>query len=183
MGLWFSNLYRLIKGPKPAKILMVGLDAAGKTTICQRLRLGETVTTIPTIGFNVDEIEFGNIKFTVWDIGGQDLIRKFWLHYYDNTDAIIFVVDSSDTDRIGVVKGELWKLLEEEKLKGCSVLVYANKQDLSGALTAAQLTTELGLNTSHNDHMWKIQPTIGVSGDGLIEGLDWLSEALAKSKS
>merc|ERR1739848_510905 len=80
---------------------MVGLDAAGKTTILYKLKLGEVVTTIPTIGFNVETVEYKNINFTVWDVGGQDKIRPLWRHYYQNTQGIIFVVDSADKDRIG----------------------------------------------------------------------------------
>ena len=177
MGLWFSKLMQLVKGPKPARILMVGLDAAGKTTLCQRFKLGETVSTIPTVGFNVDEVEFGNVRFTLWDVGGQDFIRKLWYHYYDNTDAIIYVVDSADTDRIEIAKAELWKLLDEEKLSACSVLVFANKQDLDGALSKDQVAAELGLQ-SIKARKWKVQPTVGITGDGLYEGLEWLAAAL-----
>ena len=76
-------------------IFKVGLDAAGKTTILYKLKLGEVVTTIPTIGFNVETVEYKNISFTVWDVGGQDKIRPLWRHYYQNTQGIIFVVDST----------------------------------------------------------------------------------------
>ncbi len=179
MGLWFSKLYRLVSGPKPARILMVGLDAAGKTTICQRLKFGETVTTIPTVGFNVDEIEYKSIRFTVWDIGGQDLIRKFWCHYYDNTDALIFVVDSSDTDRLALAREELGRLMEEEKLKDCCVLVYANKQDIEGAVGAERLAHEIGLDVAKG-RRWKVQPATAVTGDGLFEGLEWVADELMK---
>merc|ERR1719491_1451441 len=85
---------------KDMRILMVGLDAAGKTTILYKLKLGEVVTTIPNIGFNVEEVQYKNINFTVWDVGGQDKIRKLWRHYYQNTQGLIFVVDSNDRDRI-----------------------------------------------------------------------------------
>ena len=77
----------------------VGLDAAGKTTILYKLKLGEIVTTIPTIGFNVETVEYKNIQFTVWDVGGQDKIRPLWRHYFSNTQGLIFVVDSNDRDR------------------------------------------------------------------------------------
>merc|ERR1719242_2294963 len=82
------------------RILMVGLDAAGKSTILYKLKLGEVVTTIPTIGFNVETVEYKKISFTVWDVGGQDKIRPLWRHYYQNTQGIIFV-DSNDRERIG----------------------------------------------------------------------------------
>lgn len=85
MGNVFANLFKGLFGKKEMRILMVGLDAAGKTTILYKLKLGEIVTTIPTIGFNVETVEYKNISFTVWDVGGQDKIRPLWRHYFQNT--------------------------------------------------------------------------------------------------
>ena len=85
MGMMFSKVFAGLIGKKDVRILMVGLDAAGKTTILYKLKLGEIVTTIPTIGFNVETVEYKNISFTVWDVGGQDKIRPLWRHYYQNT--------------------------------------------------------------------------------------------------
>ena len=99
---------------KDMRILMVGLDAAGKTTILYKLKLGEVVTTIPTIGFNVETVDYKNISFTVWDVGGQDKIRNLWRHYYQNTQGLIFVVDSNDKARIEDAKNELHKMLQED---------------------------------------------------------------------
>ena len=81
----FSSMLKGVFGKKEIRILMVGLDAAGKTTILYKLKLGEIVTTIPTIGFNVETVEFKNISFSVWDVGGQDKIRPLWRHYFQNT--------------------------------------------------------------------------------------------------
>merc|ERR1712046_177207 len=100
---------------KEQRILMVGLDAAGKTTVLYKLKLGEVQATIPTIGFNVETVEYKNIKFTVWDIGGQDRIRKLWRHYYLGTNGVIFVVDSSDRDRMDDAREELAKMLGEDE--------------------------------------------------------------------
>ena len=75
MGMMFSKVFAGLIGKKDVRILMVGLDAAGKTTILYKLKLGEIVTTIPTIGFNVETVEYKNISFTVWDVGGQDKVR------------------------------------------------------------------------------------------------------------
>merc|ERR1712014_141647 len=116
------------------RILMVGLDAAGKTTILYKLKLGEVVTTIPTIGFNVETVEYKNISFTVWDVGGQDKIRKLWRHYYQGTQGLIFVVDSCDRDRV-------------EEMRDVAVLVLANKQDLPNAMTSSEMTDKLGLHS------------------------------------
>ncbi|XP_025128511.1 ADP-ribosylation factor 4 isoform X2 [Bubalus bubalis] len=110
MGLTISSLFSRLFGKKQMRILMVGLDAAGKTTILYKLKLGEIVTTIPTIGFNVETVEYKNICFTVWDVGGQDKIRPLWRHYFQNTQGLIFVVDSNDRERIQEGAEELQKM-------------------------------------------------------------------------
>ena len=111
MGLTISSLFTRLFGKQQMRILMVGLDAAGKTTILYKLKLGEIVTTIPTIGFNVETVEYKNISFTVWDVGGQDKIRPLWRHYFQNTQGLIFVVDSNDRERVQEAKDELNKML------------------------------------------------------------------------
>merc|ERR1711998_73633 len=113
MGQSFSNFWKRMFGNKEMRILMVGLDAAGKTTVLYKLKLGEVVTTIPTIGFNVETVAYKNINFTVWDVGGQDKIRKLWRHYFTNTDAIIYVVDSNDRERVTESREELDALLAD----------------------------------------------------------------------
>lgn len=171
------SLFKKLFGKKEVRILMVGLDAAGKTTILYKLMLGEVVTAIPTIGFNVETVEYKNIKFTVWDVGGQDTIRPLWVHYYQNTDAIIFVVDSHDReeDRINDAKDELSKLVHEDQLKDAALLVFANKQDLPKAMSVEELTQRLNLSDIR-DRDWYIQPCCAKNGDGLYAGLDWLSK-------
>merc|ERR1712195_112601 len=134
MGLSFSKVFGKLFGKKDVRILMVGLDAAGKTTILYKLKLGEIVTTIPTIGFNVETVEYKNISFTVWDIGGQDKIRKLWRYYYTGTDGAIFIVDSSDRDRIEDAREELFGMLDNDEMRDAVLLVFANKQDLPGAM-------------------------------------------------
>merc|ERR1712078_474775 len=123
MGLSFSNFWKRMFGNKEMRILMVGLDAAGKTTVLYKLKLGEVVTTIPTIGFNVETVEYKNIKFTVWDIGGQEKIRKLWRYYYQGTQGLIFVIDSSDRDRIEDARDELQKMLLEDEMRDAVLLV------------------------------------------------------------
>lgn len=180
MGLTISSIFTRIFGKKQVRILMVGLDAAGKTTILYKLKLGEIVTTIPTIGFNVETVEYKNICFTVWDVGGQDKIRPLWRHYFQNTQGLIFVVDSNDRDRISEAQDELSKMLKEDELSVAVLLIFANKQDLPNAMTASELTDKLGLNSLRN-RRWYIQATCATQGDGLYEGLDWLSNELAKT--
>merc|ERR1711874_586737 len=133
MGLVFTKLWQRMLSNTEMRILMVGLDAAGKTTILYKLKLGEVVTTIPTIGFNVETVEYKNISFTVWDVGGQDKIRPLWRHYYQGTQGLIFVVDSNDRERIGEARDELNKTLNEDEMRDAILLVFANKQDLPNA--------------------------------------------------
>ena len=90
---------------RDSRILMVGLDAAGKTSILYKLKLNETMHTIPTIGFNVETVTYKNINFTVWDVGGQDKIRKLWHHYFTGTDAIIYVVSDENQGTLWAVQG------------------------------------------------------------------------------
>ncbi|XP_077424028.1 ADP-ribosylation factor 4-like [Vanacampus margaritifer] len=179
MGLTISNLFTRLFGKTQMRILMVGLDAAGKTTILYKLKLGEIVTTIPTIGFNVETVEYKNITFTVWDVGGQDKIRPLWRHYFQNTQGLIFVVDSNDRERVVEASNELSKMLGEQELQDTVLLVFANKQDLPNALPVAELTERLSLNGLRNKK-WHIQAACATQGSGLYEGLDWLSAELTK---
>src|SRR3954447_23133778 len=117
MGGAFAKLFAGLFGKKEMRILMVGLDAAGKTTILYKLKLGEVVTTIPTIGFNVETVEFKNIRFTVWDVGGQTRIRPLWKYYFQNTQGLIFVVDSNDRERIEEAKEELMNMMQQDELR------------------------------------------------------------------
>ncbi|XP_061679140.1 ADP-ribosylation factor 4-like [Syngnathoides biaculeatus] len=179
MGLTISSVFSRLFGKKQMRILMVGLDAAGKTTILYKLKLGEIVTTIPTIGFNVETVEYRNISFTVWDVGGQDKIRPLWRHYFQNTQGLIFVVDSNDRERVAEAADELSKMLGEQELKDAVLLVFANKQDLPNALSISELTDHLGLNALRSKD-WHVQGTCATQGTGLYEGLDWLSTELSK---
>merc|ERR1711976_897804 len=167
-------------GKKEMRILMVGLDAAGKTTILYKLKLGEIVTTIPTIGFNVETVEYKNIKFTWGDVGGQDKLRPLWRHYFENTNGVIFVVDSNDKDRIANARDELHKMLAEDELRDAILLVFANKQDLPNAMSTAEVTDKLGLH-SMRQRNWFIQGSCATSGEGLFEGLDWMSANIKKA--
>jgi len=157
---------------------MVGLDAAGKTTILYKLKLGEIVTTIPTIGFNVETVEYKNVNFTVWDVGGQDKIRPLWRHYFQNTQGLIFVVDSNDRERIPEARDELKKMIYEDELRNATILVFANKQDLPNAMSVAELTQKLELPTVNRK--WYVQSCCATNGNGLFEGLDWLTENLGE---
>lgn len=183
MGLMFSSLWDRMFSPRDMRILMVGLDAAGKTTVLYKLKLGQVVSTIPTVGFNVETVTYKNISFTVWDVGGQKKIRALWKHYFENTEGIIFVVDSNDrnADRVKDARNELHDMLNHAELEDAAVLVFANKQDLPQAYTVAEVTDNMGLHTLRNRE-WFVQSTCATTGEGLYEGLDWLTNVLSKRK-
>ena len=177
----FTKIWQRMVSKEEMRILMLGLDAAGKTTVLYKLKLGEVVTTIPTVGFNVESVEYKNISFTVWDVGGQDKIRRLWRHYFLGTQGLVFVVDSSDRDRVEDAREELMKVIGEDEMRDAALLVLANKQDLPNAMPAAELTEKLGLQ-GFRARRWYIQSTCATSGDGLYEGMDWMSRVLSSRK-
>lgn len=181
MGMQLSKLFDKIFNKVEMRILMLGLDAAGKTTILYRLKLGEVVQSVPTIGFNVESVEYKKIKFTVWDVGGQDKIRLLWRHYFQGTQGLIFVIDSSDKERIEIAMEELQRMLAEDDLKEAALLVFANKQDM-GVMNVTEITEKLVRLPNLRDRQWFIQGTCALSGEGLFEGLDWLSKTVTKKK-
>ncbi|GMM35018.1 Arf family GTPase [Saccharomycopsis crataegensis] len=178
MGQIFSGMFSKLWGiNKEIRILILGLDGAGKTTILYRLQLGEVIKTKPTIGFNVETLSYKNLKLNVWDLGGQTSIRPYWRCYYSNTAAVIFVVDSTDKDRVETASKELHLMLREEELQESALLVFANKQDQPGAMTAAEVSKSLNL-TELKDRSWSIVASSAIKGEGLTEGLDWLIDVI-----
>lgn len=172
MGTMIAKMLESFASKKDCRILMLGLDAAGKTTILYKLKLGEVICSVPTIGFNVESVQYKRLNFQVWDIGGQTKIRQLWNHYYANTQALIYVVDSSDSDRFALAKETLQAMLASEELRDVPVLIYANKQD-SAVATISEMADKLGMH-SQRGREWYVQGTCGLTGDGLYEGLDWI---------
>jgi len=133
MGL-LDLLKKLRKNDKEAKLLVLGLDNAGKTTLLKQLSKEDPEGTEPTQGFNVKTLLHDGFKLNVWDIGGQKKIREYWVNYYSNVDGIVFVIDSSDEGRVKECTETFNFLMSEEKLKGVPILIFANKQDLEFSL-------------------------------------------------
>ncbi|GAV00330.1 hypothetical protein RvY_11197 [Ramazzottius varieornatus] len=178
MGILLAKLWSLW-GDEEHKVLILGLDNAGKTTILYQFTMKEVVHTTPTIGSNVEEVKWKNLRFVMWDLAGQDSLRPSWTSYYSSTEFLILVVDCMDRQRIGLVKEELYRMLPHEDLKKASVLVFANKQDLKGAMTSAELSDALNL-TSIKTHRWQIQACCALSGEGLYQGLEWMSNHIKR---
>ena len=170
MGNWFAKLFNF---SKEKKLLMLGLDAAGKTTILYALKLNECITSIPTIGFNVEEVNYKNLNMSIWDIGGQDKIRRLWKYYYENCDGLIFVVDSADKNRFKEAKRELHKLHITHELIDVPFLIFNNKKDIESSFPVSEMVNMLSLNDMHG-RKWYIQACSATNGEGLYEGLEWL---------
>ena len=125
----FTKDNRVHIGPKiEMRVVTLGLDGSGKTSILFKLKQNEFVQCIPTIGFNVESLEYKNVKFTIWDVGGQPKLRPLWKHYYLNTQAVVFVIDSSNPERLDEAQNELVKLIAEKELKDAFILILLNKQ-------------------------------------------------------
>ncbi|KAL6931523.1 probable ADP-ribosylation factor-like protein 1 [Hanseniaspora guilliermondii] len=181
MGQLFSSMFdKLFNINKDFRILILGLDGAGKTSILYRLQIGDIITTKPTIGFNVETINYKNIKLNVWDLGGQTSIRPYWRCYYTNTQGIIFVIDSTDTERLNIASTELRTMLQEEELKDACLLVLCNKQDLQTAQSIDKINEALQLYDL-KDRNWSILGCSAKTGDGITEGLDWLIDVVKEN--
>lgn len=178
MGLLISRVFDAFAGAKPRRVVFLGLDAAGKTTVLYNLNLGEVVHTIPTIGFNVETLSHKNLTLACWDIGGQKKIRALWYHYFQGTDAVVFVIDSNDRHRIEEAKEELYHVMNHDLLVNAALLVYANKQDLPNVMTTAEIVDKLELSQNFRTRKWQVQGCVAVEGSGLYDGLDWLAHTL-----
>ena len=147
--------------------------------------LSKVRTTIPTIGMVVETLEIrGKMNITTMvalDVGGRDKIRPLWRHYYQNVDALVFVVDSNDRERLEDVRQELDKLLREDDLLDKPILVFANKQDLPNCLRVPELTDKLGLHNIRH-RRWYIQESVATEGKGVYEGMEWLSSELNRDR-
>ncbi|KAG8445227.1 hypothetical protein GDO86_010127 [Hymenochirus boettgeri] len=162
---------------KQARILMLGLDAAGKSTLLYRFKFKEPFVTIPTVGFNVEMIHTKkNLHLTMWDIGGQKKMRSYWCYYFENTDGLVYVVDSSDKQHMDESKKEFICILQNELFKNVPVVLLANKQDLPGALDAEEITKKFNMKKYCSNRNWYVQPCCAGTGQGLVEGFSKVSE-------
>lgn len=163
------------KGSKlpEARILLLGLDNAGKSTLLYKLRHDLSVKTSPTIGFNVEMMEVRKhrktIAVTVWDVGGQGPLRQHWENYHQDAAAVVFVVDSSDRRRLAEAKREMETTLGSEHLRGRPLMVLANKQDVDDAMTPSEIKDGLSLQKLCPDRDWFVQPCSASTGVGVDE--------------
>lgn len=166
---------------REVRILLLGLDNAGKTTILKALANEDVTHIMPTQGFNIKSVNSSGLKLNVWDIGGQKKIRPYWKNYFENTDVLIYVIDSADKRRFDETGEELLELLEEEKLNKVPLLIYANKQDLFKSAKPAQIAIDLQLSSQIRDRTWQIQACSAITLEGIKEGMEWIYSTLEPS--
>ncbi|KAM3862241.1 ADP-ribosylation factor-like protein 6 [Diretmus argenteus] len=180
---------------KEVNVLCLGLDNSGKTTIINHLKpaivsplseewkhvsQAQTQEIVPTIGFNIEKFKSSSLYFTVFDMSGQSRYRNLWEHYYKDSHAIIFVIDSSDKLRMVVAKEELDTLLKHQDIRSrrMPVLFFANKMDLRDAMSSVKVSQQLCLENI-KDKPWHICASDAIKGEGLQDGVDWLQEQIA----
>lgn len=180
MGLQ-SVIKKAKRKEKELRILMLGLDNAGKTTCVKKFNNEDTSTISPTLGFQISALRFRDYTLNIWDVGGQQSLRSYWRNYFESTDGIIWVVDGNDVNRLGTCRDELHQLLLEERLFGASLLVLINKQDIPTAMPSEKvaeiLEVEELVRGKRNVHLQKCS---AATGAGLLEGVTWLVEDIGR---
>ncbi|KAF8607775.1 putative ADP-ribosylation factor-like 2 [Ceratobasidium sp. AG-I] len=161
------------------RILFLGLDNAGKTTILKRLKGQDVMSTSPTLGFEISTLTHGKYLLNIWDVGGQRTLRPYWRNYFEQTDVLVWVVDSGDRLRMNDCREELHVLLQEQRLAGSSLLIFANKQDITGSMSDAEIKIALDL-PSIRSHSWRIQACSALTGENVHSGLEWAVSDVAQ---
>ncbi|MHA1686935.1 MAG: ADP-ribosylation factor family protein [Candidatus Heimdallarchaeaceae archaeon] len=168
-------LRRKLKSEKKAKILVLGLDAAGKTTLTKYVNTGSYLETAPTIGQNIDTINFEGWDITVVDVAGQKHFRFLWEVHYPGTEAVIFVIDAADIERLPEARDLLkTHVFNNPMLEKAPVLIIANKQDLPDAIQAPMLIQLLGLHIEMKDRTFAVFDCSALTGKGVNEAFMWL---------
>ena len=175
MGDKFSKLKAKFHGKKDFRLLLAGFDGSGKTSILNQLKYLEIRKTEPTIGYNIETIDYKGLNFTIVDTGGQDKIRVLWKHYYQNIDGLIYVMNSNERDYIEDNLEEIKKMSHEEELEGCPFLIFANKQDEKNALPADEIKDKFGEIKGRKLNVFGASVK---TGEGIKEGFDWMEEAI-----
>jgi len=171
---------------KPARLIVVGLDNAGKSMMINQLKPSRAASyeVTPTVALSTERFTRGGFDFTVFDMAGGGTYRSLWEKYYSNVDAIVFVVDSSDKLRMCVARDEMEMLLKHPEIQASSsspILFFANKMDLPGALDPSEVSLQLGLSTI-TDRPWQVAASNALTGEGVDEGIEWLVSALNQKR-
>ena len=177
MGFIFSKLLSLFVSKRKVRILMLGFEAAGKASILYQMKIGKLIESIKTIDYNYKIIDYKGLNITFLDYYDHFRVKLF----YEISDGIIFVVDSNEKETFEIARDILLECLNDERLKDAAFLIFANKQDLNEAISPIELTKILEIEKIKN-RKWFVQGSSAVSGQGIKEGLDWLTDTLLMDK-
>ncbi|KAL1531434.1 ADP-ribosylation factor-related protein 1-like [Salvia divinorum] len=182
------GLWKYVFSKMEFHVLILGIDKSGKTTLLEKLKSQYSNLEglppdriVPTVGLNIGRIEVSNSKLAFWDLGGQLGLRSIWEKYYDEAHAVIYVVDAASPSRFEDSKSALEKALRHEDLQGAPVLILANKQDLEEAVSTDELAQYLDINKL-DGRDFKFQAVSAFEGLGIKEGVNWLVDAMERSK-
>ncbi|CAL6007889.1 ADP-ribosylation_factor 1 [Hexamita inflata] len=172
------------------RVVMLGLDGSGKTSLLYQWKLNELVDTIPTIGFNVETVKRNKLALTLWDVGGQEKIRPLWKHYLQNTLVLFYVIDSSERNfqRVQETKNQLVNMMSNDELARAAIIILFNKSDLPNSFTDEEIEDEYNLKIGETElkinqiHKMKVMRTSALSPDNLTEILDWIELITQKKK-
>ncbi|KAI8915148.1 hypothetical protein PhCBS80983_g04596 [Powellomyces hirtus] len=186
----FTGLYKQWTQKEEFYVIILGLDNAGKTTLLEKIK--STFSGIaglppekiaPTVGLNVGKVDVQSTRLNFWDLGGQKELHSIWEKYYSECHAILFVVDATDSERIEEVKVTFESVMTNDTVEGVPVLMLANKQDVSGALSVHEIKeifNPIALQLGARDS--KVLPVSALKGDGVRDAVDWLYLRLQRNK-
>ncbi|XP_047335168.1 ADP-ribosylation factor-related protein 1-like [Impatiens glandulifera] len=184
----FYGLWKYVFSKTEFHVLILGIDKTGKTTLLEKLKSQYSNAEglppdriVPTVGLNIGRLEVSNAKLVFWDLGGQLGLRSIWEKYYEEAHAVIFVVDAACPSRFQDSKSAMEKVIRHEDLQGAPLLILANKQDLSEALTSEELGRYLDLKKL-DERAYMFKDVSSYNGTGIKESMDWLVEVMEKSK-
>lgn len=183
----FYGLWKYVFAKDEFRVLILGVDRAGKTTLLEKLKSiylkGEGLPpdrVVPTVGLNIGRIEDAKAKLVFWDLGGQVSLRTIWEKYYEEAHAIMYVIDAATASSFEDSKSALEKVIRHEHLRGAPLLIVANKQDLPGAIDEEELAKFL--HKELDERTYTFQAVSAYDGRGIKSGIDWLVEQMEKSK-
>ncbi|KAK3220761.1 hypothetical protein Dsin_014731 [Dipteronia sinensis] len=184
----FYGLYKYIFSKTEFHVLILGIDKAGKTTLLEKLKSLYTNVEglppdriVPTVGLNIGRIEVPNSKLVFWDLGGQPGLRSIWEKYFEEAHAVVYVIDAACPSRFEDSKSALEKVLRHEDLQGAPLMILANKQDISDAVSADELAQYLDLKKL-DERVYMFEAVSAVDGMGIKESVEWLLEVMERSK-
>jgi len=185
------GLYKSFTQKEEFNIIILGLDNAGKTTLLEKIKsiyLGiqglSPDKIAPTVGLNIGKVDIGVNRLNFWDLGGQKQLKRIWTKYYTECHSIVFVVDSTDKDRIQEVKETFEGVITDDNVGGVPILMLANKQDVDGALKVHEIKeifNPIALNLGARDS--KVMSISALRGEGIKEAIEWLQMRMQRNST